>query len=183
MSATTNTRMTSDAFIAWAMQQSEGQRYELVAGEVVAMAPERAEHGRMKGLVYFALVQAIRARGLACEAFVDGMAVRVDAATMYEPHVLARCGEPLHNDAVEVVDPVIVVEVVSPSARKRDSGSKLADYFRIPSVRHYLIVKTENRAIIHHRRDDAGGITTHIIRDGVLCLDPPGLALTGLFDQ
>jgi Uma2 family endonuclease len=44
--------MTADEFIAWAMQQPEGQHYELVAGEVVAMAPERAAHGRMKGRIY-----------------------------------------------------------------------------------------------------------------------------------
>ena len=38
--------MTADEFIAWVMRQPEGQRYELVAGEVVGMAPERAGHAR-----------------------------------------------------------------------------------------------------------------------------------------
>jgi Uma2 family endonuclease len=42
MSALTPEHMTSDQFIAWAMEQPEGRRYELVAGEVVTMAPERA---------------------------------------------------------------------------------------------------------------------------------------------
>jgi Uma2 family endonuclease len=183
MSATAQTRMTADEFIAWAMEQPEGKRYELVAGEVVAMAPERAAHGRMKGRMYTRLEEAIRAANLACEAFPDGMAVRVDADTLYEPDVMVRCGAPVDDNATEVADPVVVVEVVSPSSRKRDSGSKLEDYFRIPSVRHYLIVKTENKVIIHHQRDEAGGIATHIIRDGVLRLDPPGLVVTGLFAQ
>lgn len=181
MSALAKQRMTADEFIAWAMEQPEGERYELVAGEVVAMAPERAAHGRMKGRMYIRLVEAIRAANVACEAFPDGMAVRVDADTIYEPDAMVRCGLPLDNDATEATDPLVVVEVVSPSSRKRDTGGKLEDYFRIPSVRHYLIVKTENQAIIHHRRDDAGAITTHIIRDGVIQLDPPGLAVTGLF--
>jgi Uma2 family endonuclease len=78
-------------------------------------------------------------------------------------------------------DPLIVIEVVSPSSRNRDSGAKLADYFRLPPIRHYLMVKTENQTIIHHRRDDAGTFTTYIVRDGTLWLDPPGLDLTGLF--
>jgi Uma2 family endonuclease len=82
-----------------------------------------------------------------------------------------------------ITDPIVVVEVVSPSSQRRDSGSKLEAYFRIPSVRHYLIVKTENQVITHHRRDDVGGIATYIIRDGVLRLDPPGLVVTGLFAQ
>jgi Uma2 family endonuclease len=183
MSATVPLRMTGDEFIAWAMEQPEGKRYELVAGEVVAMAPERVVHGRMKGRMYARLAEAIRAANLSWEAFPDGMAVRVDANTIYEPDAMVRCGPPVDDNATEVTDPVIVVEVVSRSSRKRDSGSKLEDYFRIPSVRHYLIVKTENQAIIHHRRDDAGDISTHIVRDGILRLDPPGLSVTGLFGQ
>jgi Uma2 family endonuclease len=173
--------MTADEFIAWVMQQPEGEHYELVAGEVVAMAPERAAHGRMKGRIYEALAQAIRAGGLACEAFPDGMIVQVDADTLYEPDTLVRCGPPLDDNATKVFDPVIVVEVVSPTSRKRDSGGKLADYFRLPSVRHYLIVMTEDRTIIHHERDAAGAITTRIIRDGRIHLDPPGIELTELF--
>jgi Uma2 family endonuclease len=181
MSATVPKRMTGDEFIAWAMEQPEGKRYELAAGEVVAMAPERVAHGRMKGRVFNRLAEAIRVAGVGCEAFPDGMTVRVDADTVYEPDVLVRCGSPIDDNAIEVADPIIVVEVVSPSSRKRDTGGKLEDYFRIPSVRHYLIVKTEKQAIIHHNRDDAGTITTHIIRDGAIQLDPPGLTVTGLF--
>jgi Uma2 family endonuclease len=181
MSATAPARMTADEFIAWAMEQPEGEHYELVAGEVVSMAPERVAHGRAKGRIYECLVQAIRAAGLACEAFPDGMTVQVDADTIYEPDALVRCGPPLDDNATKVFDPVILVEVVSPSSRARDSGGKLEDYFRMPSVRHYLIVKTENRAVIHHERDAAGAITTRIIRDGPIRLDPPGIEVIGFF--
>jgi Uma2 family endonuclease len=181
MSATAPMRMTADEFIAWAMQQPEGQRYELVAGEVVGMAPERAGHARIKGRIYQALVRAIRGADLPCEAFPDGMAVRVDANTVYEPDALARCGPALDDNAVEVGDPLILVEGVSPSSGRRDSGSKLEGYFRLPSVRHYLIVTTANRAVVHHQRNDAGEITTRIIRDGSIRLDPPGIELPGLF--
>jgi len=183
MSATTNLRMTADEFIVWAMEQPEGKHYELVAGEVFAMSPERVGHARAKLRVAARFAAAIDAGHLSCEVFGDGMAVRVDAATVYEPDAMVRCGPPMDDDAIEVMDPVIVVEVVSPSSHKRDSGTKLEDYFRIPSVRHYLIVKTENKAIIHHRRDETGEIFTHILREGVLHLDPPGLTVTGLFDQ
>lgn len=164
MSATGPARMTADEFIAWAMQQPEGERYELVAGEVVGMAPERAAHARTKGRIYECLVQAIRAAGLACEAYPDGMTVQADADTIYQPDALVRCGPPLDDNAIRVFDPVILVDVVSPSSRVRDSGGKLEDYFRMPSVRHYLIVKTANCAVIHPAREAAGTITTRIIR-------------------
>jgi Uma2 family endonuclease len=174
-------RMSADEFIAWAMQQPEGERYELVGGEVVGMAPERAGHARVKHRVCQKLIEAIHAAGAPCEAFPDGLSVRVNADTVYEPDALVRCGPPLNDDTIEVTDPIVVVEVVSPSSVKRDSGSKLEGYFRLSSVRHYLIVTMRNRAIIHHHRGDAGTITTHIIRDGTVRLDPAGIELIGLF--
>ncbi len=73
------------------------------------------------------------------------------------------------------------MEIESLASQKPDSRHKLEDYLRILSVRHCLIVKAENCAIIHHARDKAGSITTRIIPDGALRLDPPGLTVEGLF--
>src|SRR5688500_12660530 len=115
-------RMTADEFLDWAMAQPEGVRYELVAGEVAAMAPERASHARAKVAVFDALRAAVAAAGLPCEAFIDGIAVRIDEATVYEPDVLLRCGTPVADDCIEIVDPVVVVEVLSPSSRHKDTG-------------------------------------------------------------
>jgi Uma2 family endonuclease len=169
--------MTSDEFISWAVEQPRGERYELAAGEVVAMAPERAVHARVKARIVRALEDAVAAAGLVCEVYPDGMAVEVEDAVVYEPDALVRCGEPLPDEAVKVVDPVIVVEVLSPSSRARDTGASLEDYFRLASLRHYLIVKTENRTVIHHRKAGPGSIATRILRDGLLELDPPGLQI------
>jgi Uma2 family endonuclease len=175
MTATARTRMTSDEFIGWAMNRPEGERYELVCGEVVAMAPERSGHALTKGRMFRDLAEAIEAAGLPCTAYPDGMAVEIDRTTVYEPDALVRCGPPLPDEALKVTDPVIVVEVLSPSTRARDAGAKLADYFRLGSVRHYLIVRTEDRTIIHHERDAAGTITTKIVRNSPIRLSPPGI--------
>jgi Uma2 family endonuclease len=169
--------MNVEAFIAWALAQPEGQHYELQDGRVVAMAPERAGHARLKAEVWAALRAGIRAKGLRCEAFPDGMTVRIDERTAFEPDALVRCGDPLANDTVVVPDPVLVVEVRSPSTGARDAGAKLADYFRLPSIVHYLIVRTDRPAVIHHRRATAGSIETTILGGGTLVLDPPGLDL------
>ena len=163
--------MTADEFIAWAMTQPEGRRYELVAGEIIAMSPERVGHNEGKLEVVVALRDAIRGAGVPCRAYTDGMSVRVDADTVYEPDALVRCGERLGPDVVEVPDPVIVVEVISPSTHKVDTTLKLADYLRIPSVRHYLIVNSSRRVVVHHERDDDGGIRTRIATSGALMLE------------
>jgi Uma2 family endonuclease len=167
-------RLSADAFLDWAAAQPSG-RYELVAGEVVAMAPERVAHADTKALVWLALRTA--AAGRPCHVHIDGVSVRVDDRTVYEPDVLVRCGAPTPGDAVAVDDPVILVEVVSPGSRAVDTGQKLADYFRLPSLRHYLVVTLDPRAVIHHRRGEDGRIDTAILHRGVLSLDPPGLAV------
>ena len=108
--------LTADAFIEWAMRQPSG-RFELFRGEVVAMSPERLGHARVKREVLFTLASALSGRGARCEAFGDGMAVRVDGSTVYEPDALVRCGPKLPNDVVELTDPLVVVEIVSPSSK------------------------------------------------------------------
>jgi len=156
--------MTADEFIAWAMQQPEGQRYELFAGKVVGMAPERSAHALAKAHVWRRLQEAVERDGLACTVYPDGMAVAIDATTVYEPDALVRCGPVVPSDAVKLTDPVIIVEVLSPSTRARDHGDKLIDYFRLPSVQHYLIVRTDDGAVIHHARNADATILTRIMR-------------------
>jgi Uma2 family endonuclease len=68
--------------------------------------------------------------------------------------------------------------VLSPSSRARDAGAKLADYFRIATVRHYLIVDIAGRTVIHHARVADDGIRTAILRgSGTLALDALGIAV------
>ena len=175
--------LTADAFVEWAMEQPAG-RFELLRGEVIAMAPERVGHARAKRNVLLAFHSAVSSARLGCEAFADGMAVRIDESTVYEPDAMIRCGPKASNDVVLLDDPVVVVEVISPSSQSIDTGTKLVDYFRLSSVRHYLIVHPLNRRVIHHRRAEDGEIVTRIVAEGeTLPLDPPGLevAVTDFF--
>ncbi|MEM6489924.1 MAG: Uma2 family endonuclease [Pseudomonadota bacterium] len=166
--------MTADEFLVWAMDQPG--RHELADGEVVAMAPERVAHAEAKAAIWLAMRNAIRSAGLRCQALPDGVSLRVDEATVFEPDASLRCGDPLPKDAIEFSDPVVVVEVLSQSTRAYDLGGKLEAYFRLASVRHYLIVKTDTRTIIHHARAEDGSISTRIVSEGSLTLDPPGIA-------
>ncbi len=163
--------MNVDEFLTWAGEQAG--RYELVDGVVHAMTPERAVHAETKGAIHLALVNGIRSRGLPCHALPDGMTVRIDDTTAHEPDALVYCGAKLPPSALEVPNPIIVVEVLSPSQRQIDVSLKLAGYFRLASVTHYLIVDPDRTLIIHHERGDDGIILTRIVTDGVVSLDPP----------
>lgn len=169
-------KMDVDAFLAWVETQPRG-RYELYGGKVVAMAPERAAHARAKAELWLALRNAIRAADLPCEAFIDGLGIRTGTDTFYESDVFVRCGERLPGDVIETDDPVIIVEVNSPSTSNIDTGLKLADYFRLPSLRHYLVVDAARGRAIHHARDESGNLTAHILAGGLVRFDPPKLEL------
>jgi Uma2 family endonuclease len=175
MTALTKPRMSVDEFLAWAVEQPG--RYELFRGEVYATSPETVGHAARKGAVYVALLAGVRARRLACHVYPDGTTVRIDETTAYEPDSVIYCGPQLPPAAVEVPDPVIVVEVLSPSTHKIDVSIKLAGYFRLPSVAHYLIVDPNEPMIVHHSRASGGDILTRVITEGVIVLDPPGLEL------
>ena len=107
--------------------------------------------------------------------FPDGMTVRITARTAFEPDALVVCPPPPDLNTMEIPNPVIVVEVLSPSTAADDHGVKLDGYFSLRSVEHYLILDADRRVMIHHKRGQAEAIETRILRDGVVRFDPPGL--------
>ena len=172
-----NLRMTSDEFIDWSMRQPEGGRFELLDGEVLDMASERWLHAKVKGRVSRRLAEAVEAARLQCDVVPEGMAVSIRPTTVFEPDVAVRCGKPLGNDVTSYDDPMVVVEVASPSTRTVDTSFKLDGYFSLPSMRHYLIVCPEPQTIVHHQRHDDGSITVTLPKSGSFRLDPPGITL------
>lgn len=176
MSTASQRRMTVDEFLVWAEGQ-EG-KWELYNGIPYLMAPERTRHGRVKFAVQTALHQGIRQAGLTCHMLPDGTTVRISQTTAHEPDALVYCGPILPGDAIEVPNPVIVVEVASPSTRKIDASLKLKGYFGLPSVHHYLIIDPEGPPVLHHMRQADGSIRTTIVADDILLLEPPGIDIT-----
>ena len=164
------------AYRAWAEQQPRG-RFERERGVVVAMAPERLVHTRLKANAWLALRQALLAKAVPCEALMDGVTVEIGEDTDYEPDAVVTCGERAPDDATAAPNPVIIVEVMSPSTGYRDLGAKLADYFSVPSVQHHVAVFSDRVRVIHHRRVQDGQLLTSIVTEGVLQFDPPDISV------
>lgn len=176
MVALPKTRMTSAEYLRWAQMQGDG-RFELVGGEVIAMSPETVRHVSIKNEIWLSLRNAIGRGGLSCRAYGDGVGIKIDETTVREPDVSVQC-KPLDQDALLLDAPVIVVEVVSLSSVRSDTGAKVAEYFRVPSICHYLIVDPFTLNVIHHARsvaDDA--IRTSILTSGTIELTPPGFTI------
>jgi Uma2 family endonuclease len=167
--------MSVDEYLVWA--EAQDGRWELVDGELLRMEAERVEHLEIKVAATTALVEAIRRAKAPCQALPDGATVRISKSTAFEPDVMVRCGPRLPPAALEIPDPVIVVEVVSPSSAGRDYGEKVDGYFSVPSVQHYLILSPEQQRIVHCRRGQGDVIERRLIASGTLRLDPPGLEI------
>jgi len=171
------TPMTREEFLAWVEQQPSG-RFERIDGIVVAMAPERASHNLRKGSARDALRRAIREAGLsACQVFGDGMTIQVENSD-FEPDAVLRCGPRLPGDVTRVSDPLVPVEVLSPDSGTRDRATKLRAYFKLPSVRHYLIVWPDEQRIVRHSRGPDDQLGTQVFVSGEIRLDPPGITVT-----
>jgi Uma2 family endonuclease len=175
--------LTVDDYLAWAAAQPEAKRTELINGQIVFMSPEQVQHTRIKGAVFLALRRAVAESELEAEVFTDGVTIPIEPHTAYEPDASVRLGPPLPGKDMKVPDPVIVVEVISPTSAHSDTSAKLIGYFRLPSVKHYLIIDPEARTVTHHWREADGRIASATFSSGALQLDPPGLtvSLTDLF--
>lgn len=167
-------RMSRAEYRRWA--EGRRGRFERIEGQVVAMAPERVGHTRVMGEVYAALREAVAAGGLPSEVLTDGPTIEVGESD-YEPDAIVRCGSvSLSGDSLVVPDAVVIVEVLSPTTRRIDVSQKLADYFRVPSVQHYLILFADRVQAIHHRRDGER-IETRVVTRGDVTLEPPGIVV------
>jgi Uma2 family endonuclease len=178
--------MTTEDFFSWSETWSDGERYELVGGEPVRLRSEKVRHAQHKLAAVIALRTSLKAVALDCTAFSDGVGVRIDDRSVREPDALVHCG-PFGGDVMFVSNPVVVVEVFSPSSVRNDTSRKLIDYFSVPSIQHYLILLgDEERVVHHHRTSIEGEIATRILGRGDLVdLSPPGFSVTveALFDS
>ena len=141
------------------------------------MAAQTLFHIRVKAYVWRALDDLIEDCGLELHALADGVTVRIDANNANEPDCIVHAGPERPGEDLEIPDPIIVVEVISPTSSSRDEGRKRRDYFSLPSVEHYLIVDPQNRSVLHYDRSNWQGRGRRLKEPDTADLTPPGLAL------
>jgi Uma2 family endonuclease len=172
------THMTVDEFLAWAVRQEKG-RYELFNGRVVMQQAQNWGHAQVSLRVCNLLTAAIERAGVPFYAAPMGMTVRISRDEAFEPDALvAPLPVPQQTD-VEIPNPIIVVEVLSPSTARVDRTDKLEGYFVVPSIEHYLIVDAVKHVVTWFRRAADGGhvVAPVPLRGAALKLDPPGIEL------
>jgi Uma2 family endonuclease len=169
--------LTVEEFLAWSVQQDKG-RYELQDGRIIMQPSQNVGHLWTKKRIVEALDLAVSQSGVQFYVMPDGATVRIAPKTAYEPDALVAPLPMPDDTALEIPNPIIVVEVLFPSSIKRDLTDKVTGYFKVPSIMHYLVCDPEDKAIIWHRRAAGGGLEPPaILQTGSLRLDPPGIEI------
>lgn len=153
-------------FVAWERQQAD--RWEWYGGAPVAMTGASSAHNLICGNLCAALRDALRHRG--CKAYSESMKVMI-AGTLLYPDVVATCARIGDQDDV-AREPIIVIEIVSPSSSSYDRNAKRALYRLIPTLEHYILVSQTRASIEVDTRTEDGWATAHVIGLGA------GIALT-----
>ena len=166
MSAAPRLRMTSDEFLEWEARQEN--KHEYYRGEVFpmversAMAGGTETHASIIDNVHFLLSQTARPRG--CKVYNEAMRVRVDAADINTyPDLSVVCGEARFADArrTALLNPLVLVEVLSPSTEAYDRTTKWNFYAQIPELAAYVLVSQDGPAVDVYTRDGDGWRVVH----------------------
>jgi Uma2 family endonuclease len=148
--------MSVDEFLHW--EDGTDTRYELVDGFVVAMAPPAPRHGALFARLAGAIDAARRARP-PCTVYGEAGIVRPDRDdTVYVADIAVTC-DPLQPDDQLIRNPILIIEILSPSTANFDRNIKVPDYRRIPSVKEILLLDSATVFAEILRREGDRGIT------------------------
>lgn len=159
------------------LEQREDQRYEYVAGEVFAMAGGSENHALIGLSVGAALLAALR--GKPCRVYGADMKLYVRESDHYcYPDVQVLCENGMRQDRY-VENPVVIVEVLSPSTESWDRGGKFQHYRSIAALQYYLLVDQERRHVELFEREsgNAWRLTEYDEAESSVPLAKLGIAL------
>lgn len=140
---------------------------EYINGQVYALAGASRVHNLIAGNVFGELRAQLRGRP--CEVYVNEMRVKVHSTGMYTyPDVVGLCETPrFEDDEVDtLLNPAVIIEVLSPSTESYDRGGKFAHYRRLDSLREYVLIAQDVRRIDHFRRDGDAWVLTEVSGPG-----------------
>ena len=148
--------MTLDEFLRW--DDGTDTRYELIDGFPVAMAPPDEAH-RILALRLGAQIDAALAGQRPCNAQIERGVVRPDRAdSYYAPDIAVTC-EPNAPGRQAMVDPILIIEILSPSTERSDRRLKLPAYQNLQSVREIMLIDADTyHAELYRRENDHWGI-------------------------
>ena len=135
----------------------EGERAELIDGQIYNMAPPKRKHQRISGALYSAIYNYIKSKKGSCEVFSAPFAVFLNAnnRTYVEPDISVICDKSkLENGKGCNGAPDWIIEIVSPSTKSMDYGIKLFKYCNAGVREYWIVDKQKNRVTVYNFQND-----------------------------
>lgn len=136
---------------------------EYINGRMYTMSGASERHNVIAGNTQSEI--RLQLRGRDCRAYVSDMRVKVSPTRMYTyPDVVAVCGERQFEDSYvdTLLNPTVIIEVLSESTEAYDRGEKFAHYRRLESLREYVLIAQNKIRIEHYRREGEGWLLSEI---------------------
>lgn len=152
MSAVPKPIYNADQYLA--LEEAAEYRSQFYFGEIFAMAGASRRHNVASGNVY-AFIHA-QLRGRSCEVYQNDMRVKVNTDFYTYPDIVIVCGEPTieKRNGENLLNPTVLIEVLSPSTEKFDGGDKFRFYRLMPSLREYVLVSQDRVSVEHYFRQE-----------------------------
>ena len=170
-------KMYPAEYLAFERAQTDA-KHEYLDGEITAMSGASLEHN----LIAVNVLTALRTqmRGRPCNVFSGDMRVKVSATGLYTyPDISALCGErQLEDDTFDtLLNPSVIIEILSPSTEAYDRGVKFAHYQSIESLQVYALIAQDKRRIEIYRRQESDnwlysaveGLDAKVSLDAISC--------------
>lgn len=168
-------------------ERSSSDKHEYIDGLAVMMAGARENHALIVGNIVRTLGAQVRKRP--CKVFSSDMKVRMTLTTYAYPDVAALCGDTVFEDEEHdiLLNPQVIIEVLSSSTENYDRGLKFRRYQNLPSIQEYLLISQDTPRVERFlRQPDGQWLLLRLERlDGVLELPTIGctLALADVYDK
>ncbi len=152
---------------------------EYACGQMWAMSGVSREHDALAVNLILTIGPALR--GSPCRLFTSDMRVATDALAFSYPDLTLVCGEPQFTDAHvdTLTNPIVIVEILSPSTAGYDRTGKFGRYRRLPSLREYILVHQDAARVEQFTRadDDVWEMAEYQGLDAVLQLGSVGVSV------
>lgn len=151
--------MTPEEYLKFERESEE--KHEYFAGEIFAMTGASLNHNVITLNVGAMLHAQLRKRP--CTVYPSDMRVKTPLRTLYTyPDISVVCGTPqLEDDKFDtLLNPIVIIEVLSPSTEMYDRGKKFQHYRTIPSLQEYLLIAQDSVRVEHYVRGEGQWIFT-----------------------
>ena len=139
-------KMTFDEYMAWENEQPD--RHEFYRGEIYAMSGVRFANSRVTGNLFKRIDDHID--GTECTLFVENFKLRLADEACFYPDLMVTCSQKFSMSDLTVTEPLLIIEVVSPSTERYDRGDKFTYYRSFPTLREYALIDPDKRSVEVH---------------------------------